>query len=557
MRRFLTALAGAVLACSLAACAGLPTSGPVQAGRTAAAPEDRPALDFRPDGPQRGATPQQIVNGFITAASSPEDGWAIAQSFLAPAFRDEWTPQAGVVVDVFADREYTVSDDGTFITVQTTPVATVDESGAYAIAEEGSTSFTYRLEQQEDGQWRIVEAPSGLLMDEDLFESVFRDYQVMYFDPGWRYLVPDVRWFPTLNAAGRIASALVNGQPSAWLADAVVTAFPEEVELIPAVPVSGTGVAQAELSEQALSVDDLTLDRMYTQLSASLATAGVTAVQLLVEGAVLDAARVPTASTKVDARALVGTADGFGFLVSGEVSPIPGLSPVIEQLQPVAVQTAPDREVAAVRLAGGSVARAAADGAVAVLDDRAGLVDPTIDPSGAVWSVPATAPSEVRVTTAGGDVLAPADAWPGASRIEAMQISRDGTRLAAVLAFGGRWVVAVAGVARDGRGVPVSLGEPQVLQVLPGEGLDVTWLDDAAVGAVVGGDDPVYVQVTVGGVAETYAVPAGVRSVAGANIAGSARVLVADGGLYVRRSSTWVQTAHDVSVLATQQGSPD
>jgi hypothetical protein len=556
MTRFLRAVAVAAALLTLAGCVGLPTSGPVQAGRTAVADDGQPALDFRPDGPQPGASPQQIIDGFVTAASSPEDGWAIAQSFLAPDYRSDWNPQAGVLVDVFADREYAVAEDGT-AQLQVTPVATVDAAGGYAVAEGGATPLTYRLQQQEDGEWRITEAPAGLLMDEVLFASVFRAYQLMYFDPTWSYLVPDVRWFPTLNAPGRVASALVNGSPAEWLADSVVTAFPDAVELTPAVPVTGGQVAQAELSEQALSVDDLTLDRMQTQLQASLASTGVTGVEMLVDGSVLEAERVATASTKVDARALVLTASGFGFLVSGELTEVPGLSGVIEQLAPVAIQTAPDRESAAVQLADGSVVRAAADGTVTAVDRRPGLIDPTIDPFGAVWTVAAAAPGDVQVTAADGDVLPISGAWSGASRIASMQISRDGTRMAAILTLGGRSVVAVAGVARDARGVPSGLSDPQILTQLPDDGVDVGWLDDAVLGALVGGDEPTYAEVSVGGAADVLAVPAGATTVAGSNVVGSARVLAADGALYVRRSSTWVQATSGVAVLAVQQGAPD
>ncbi len=557
MRRLLRMFLGGALVCALAGCAGLPTSGPVQPGRTAVADADQPSLDFRPDGPQPGATPQQIVDGFVTAASSPEDGWAIAQSFLAPSFRADWEPQAGVMVDAFAAREYVDTQDGTQIVLQTSPVATVDAAGSYSIAEPSTTSIVYRLAQQDDGEWRITDAPDGLLMDEDLFTSVFRSYQLMYFDPTWRYLVPDVRWFPTLNAAGRIASALVNGEPAEWLADAVVTAFPENVELTPAVPVSGTGVAQAELSEQALALDDGTLDRMQTQLSASLATAGVSAVDMTVEGAVLEADRVPTVSTRVDARALVLTADGFGFLVSGEITPIPGLSEAIEQLAPQAIQTAADRASAAGLRADGTALRGGADGTSSVGDDRPALLAPTIDPSGAIWTIPANAPGELRATTVDGDVLSFSGSWPGATRVASMQVARDGTRMAAVLTFGGRSVVAIAGIARDQRGVPTGLGDPQVLAVLPAGGADIGWLDDAVLGVVTDGADPTYAQVPIGGVAELLAAPSGTRAIAGSNVIGSVRALAADGALFVRRSSTWVQTASEVSVLAVQQGSAD
>ena len=55
-----------------------------------------------------------------------------------------------------------------------------------------------------------------------------------------------------------------------------------------------------------------------------------------------------------------------------------------------------------------------------------------------------------------------------------------------------------------------------------------------------------------------YAVSAeGARTLAGSSSTAGVRVLASDGILYLRRSSTWVQSATGVSVLAVQQGAPD
>ena len=112
----------------------------------------------------------------------------------------------------------------------------------------------------------------------------------------WQFLVPDVRWFPTTNAATRITGALVGGVPSAWLADSVRNSFPESVSLArPSVPLE-SGIAQVALSGEALLVESTTLDRMQTQLDASLATAGVTGAQMSVSTTPLTAEPVSTRS---------------------------------------------------------------------------------------------------------------------------------------------------------------------------------------------------------------------------------------------------------------------
>jgi Lipoprotein LpqB beta-propeller domain/Sporulation and spore germination len=556
MKRMWRALAAIAVVAALGGCAGLPTSGPVQPGPVVTAEAVAPDVTFRPNAPQPGATPEQIVDGFVTAASGPQNDWQTARLYLAADYREEWKPQAGVIVDVLADRLYVSTGEDT-ITLQVTPRATVDAGGTYTDSDGATTPpLAYSLAQQADGEWRITNAPDGILLDEDVFRSVFHSYSVMYFDPTWEFLVPDLRWFPTYNAATRIADALVNGDPAPWLTDSVVTAFPENVDLVPSVPVPG-GVAQAQLSEQALAVDQTTLDRMQTQLSASLATAQVSQVEMLVEGARIDARRVATQDTMVDARALVLTPEGFGYLVSGDLTPIPGLSEAIARLSPVAVQVGRDRVSAAVRLADGSAALVRDDGRVTPLDGRPGLLDPTIDPFGTVWTVPGGEPGAMLATTADGDVIAVSGAWTGANRIHSMQVSRDGTRMAAIVGFGARRVLAVAGVVRDSDGVPRALGEPVVLAGISGEGNDVGWLDTLTIGAIsADGEQTRFVEQPVGGMVSSVDAPDGAVELAGVNIATAVRLRTADGALFVRRSSNWVQTATDVTVLAVQQGNP-
>lgn len=549
--RVLTALV-AVLAAGLAGCAGLPSSGAVNPGHPVTAAPENPSFDFRPGGPAADATPQQIVDGFLNAASGPEQNWGVAQTYLTAQARAAWNPRAGVTVDVFAARAFSQSEEGV-VDLQTTPVGTVDAAGVYAPADGDRASFRFRLQRQDDGQWRIAQAPDGLVLDEDLFRRVFHAYPVMFFDPTHVFLVPDVRWFPALNAPARIADAL-NGPPAPWLADSVVSAFPPSIRLTPAVPVSGA-VAQVEVSAAALDLDQLTLDRMQTQLVASLAGAGVTDAAMVVDGARVNASRVATRDTKVDGRALVLTDAGFGFLLSSELTPIPGLSPAISAASPVSVVTAPDRTQAAARLPDGTVVRISADGSVRPVDQRPGLIDPSLDPFGGIWTVPRGEPGAVAVDIDGEAVAV--GGWRGATQIDAMQVSRDGSRIAAVVGYGAGSAVVAAGVVRDAAGTPRALGEWILLGVLPGRGSALAWLDGTTLGVLAGsGDDAVYVEQPLGGAPTVGAAPPEAVSLAGSISAASVRLRDAAGTIYVRRSATWIATATGVTVLAIQQGSP-
>ncbi len=558
VRRGILSAVAVMAALALSACAGLPVSGPVNPGREIGEDAGSPEFLFRPDEPQPGATPEQIVEGFIRAGSGPGPAanWEVARMFLAPSIRETWKPEASVTIDVPDDRRPVSPTEGA-VELSLVAVATVDETGAYQPAEAGVTQLSFRLAQQDNGEWRITEAPDGVVVDRDVFTNVFHRYSLMYFDPTWQFLVPDVRWFPTTNAATRITGALVGGVPSAWLADSVRNSFPESVSLArPSVPLE-SGIAQVALSGEALLVESTTLDRMQTQLDASLATAGVTGAQMSVSTTPLTAEPVSTRSTRVTGPPLVLTDEGFGFLAGDELTPIPGLSESMSNVVPTAIQVSPDRDFAAVRLVDGSVARVPAEGGVAVIDVRAGLVDPSADPFGYIWSVPRDRPSEVAVFSGDGLQFEVADAWPGATQIAAMAVSRDGARVAALVVAGGRPEVWIAGIVRDDENQPVRIGPPFPLGALTSSGASLAWLDDTTLGVLTGvGENPLFTESLAGGPATATNAPLGATSVAGATSISTVRLRAEDGALYVKRGANWQRTSSGILVLATQQGSP-
>lgn len=556
-RRGTLSAAALAVALLLSSCAGLPTSGPVSAGLETDSEAAPPDFSFLPDRPVPGASPEEIVAGFIRAGSGPgaNGDWERAREFLAPEIRSTWNPWASVTIDLSGDRVYSSTDQGS-VSLSFVTVASVNENGTYEKTDEESSSLPFELARQEDGEWRITEAHDGIMLDRDVFPRVFRDYAVMYFDSSWEYLVPDVRWFPTANAPSRITTALVNRPRSEWLAESVRTAFPESVEASPSVPFD-SGVAEVELSPSALAVPSTTMDRMLTQLEASLASAGVSEVELSVGGTPVAAEPVPVRSTRVTGPPLVLIEEGFGFLIGDELETVPGLTQVISTVSPVSIQVTAARDVAALRLADGTVARQSSDGSSDLLDDRPDLIDPTIDPFEVVWSVPRTQPAALAAFLRDGTQVEVADAWPGATQIAAMAVSRDGSRIAAVVTAGARSAVWVAGVIRSDE-APLRLGAPIPIGSIFGTGVGLAWLDDNTVGVVSHDDESsVVLEQLVGGPAiSTTTAPVGIASIAGGNAISTVRLRGEDGALYIRRGTNWQQSASDILVLATQQGTP-
>ncbi|OYC97443.1 LpqB family beta-propeller domain-containing protein [Microbacterium sp. Yaish 1] len=553
--RPVAAVLGMLFTLLLAGCTGLPTSGPVVAG----APIDQEAgavdFSFLPDDPPPGATPQQIVAGFLAAGSGPRDDWGTARQFLAPDFRSSWQPTARATIDLPGERVYTVAGDGT-VTVSITPEAAVDATGAMSVTDGGSMPLDFSLVEV-DGEWRISDAPDGVVLDRARFQAVFREYSVMYFDRSWTYLVPDRRWFPATNAATHITEALIDGDPSPWLSGAVYSAFPESLELATrAVPLEG-GVAQVPLSQSALAIVPETRNRMQAQLDASLQSAGIRGAQMSVDGEPVAAQAVDVRPIRVDVRPAVLTEEAFGFLSGSEIEPLPGLSAVLPDLEPESIQLGADRSTAAVRTAAGAVVRVRDDATFEIVDERAGLVDPTIDPQGFIWSVPAGEPSGLTATGADGTVVSIANAWPGASQISSIEVSRDGTRIAALVRDGSRPALWIAGILRDDDGAPVGLGDRETVAQLPGTGIDASWVDGSTIAVLAeDGDSDVVISQSVGGFGEEIVAPAGPVAIAATNQLRAVRLLDGEGVLYAQKGQAWPTVAGGIRVLATQQGSP-
>lgn len=564
MRHPIRALGAAVLVvCTLVlgACAGLPVSGPVNAGGPIAQDDgEAPDFSYVPDGPAVDATPAQIVEGFLLAGSGSRDNWAIAKEFLAPEFQDVWTPEAGVTVYApggrGAARERSEGDeDEIVLTVR--PEATVDATGVYSVETGQDVQLVFEVRQQADGQWRITRAPDGIVLDRNRFTSVFGSYALMYFDPGYEYLVPDVRWFPVTNSATSIASALVDGAPSALLQGAVRTAFTDATRLARQSVPETSGVAEVALQTSVAQLDQSVLDRMQTQLEASLATAGVSAVEMSVDGQVLEAQAVSTRSVRVDTRPLVLLDGAFGFLSGAEVEPLEALTASVGALAPTDIEVSASRQSAALRTSDGAVWRIAAGGLEWLLDDRDDLIAPTMDAGERIWSVPASDPSALVVYDPNGTPSLLEGAWTGATRITAMRISRDGTRVVAAVRDGAQPAVWVSSIQRDETGAPVGLGEHVTIATLASDASALSWLGAAAVVVVTADESGSVVrEQPIGGPGSTVRAPADVRVAAGGNQSGTTRLLTGGAELLDQRGATWISVSPEVDALAVQRGVP-
>ncbi|MDH6423760.1 GerMN domain-containing protein [Aurantimicrobium minutum] len=544
----------------LTACSGIPRSGAVNQG-SAVVPVEDDAIEFLPSGPSRNATIEQILRGFIEASSSPVSDYAIARQFLTPDFATKWDATTTVSVD---SGLRTITQTGENLGQLTFSLgAVVDAQGNYSeVAPAQSVTGNYTFAQV-DGQWRISEAPNGVVMDRFTFDQVYQPHSLYFFDSTNTKLVPDVRFFPAgASASTRITKALLAG-PSAWLSanGAVHTSFPAGTALVAdTVPVS-RGTATVDLNSAALSSDPAIIRQMKQQLSASLTSVdNISTVTMLVDGATLNSAISGTLDgvlpAPVDSRPLVLTDKTFGYWTGSKVESVSQLSNAIVEQKPTAITTAMKNGMAAIQTSQG--AAFVRNGSTQLVDTRAGLIAPALDSFGYLWSVPQDSPGKLFVISTDGKQQLLEVPWTTADSILSLSLSRDGTRVLALLKEGSSYQLLVSALVRSEKSLPAQLGVPQVLSLASGTPITAGWVDSTTVVSVSAGGSGVTNVKTqvVGGQGTDLAQISGATpvSVAGANTVAGIRILTSDGVVLSQRSGAqWLSAITSVKALAVQQ----
>lgn len=483
-RAGLLAVLVAVLAL-LGGCVSLPHTGPVRSGPAQAQPDVDAPFEFNPAGPQRGATPIDIVNGFLLAMQATPLRTDIARQFLTTESRGTWAPEHGTVVY----RRSTLTSSETKVSVRLDDTDLLDGRGQWLGDPSGGTGVQYHLDLvREKGQWRISNPPDALIVPRSHFEQRFSQYFLYFFDKSSKVLVPEPVYLPRGEQAPTLlVRGLLRGVDQRLLGTER-TFIPPKTELDLSVPVSRDGTAEVPLSDQVVDLPRARLGLALAQLAWTLRQVpGIERLRVTVDGSPLNLpGKGTTQSTswwsQYDPSVSWASPELFGIrdgrvvsLVGAQEHRISGLFGSRDSgLRSVAVDMAaekvagvttdgsrvlvaprsrpttapPDPSSASVAYSGGAdVLRPAWDlyGRLWVLDRRR---------SGAVLSVVHSGRS-TRLTVRG---ITGQD-------VKRFLVSRDGTRLVAVVSGRRRDRLVTARVQRDHSG--------QVLGVLPAVPLPV------------------------------------------------------------------------------------
>lgn len=563
----------------LGGCGGMPNSGPAGPGREVG--EVVPELLVAPAGPRPGAGPAEVVAGFLRAGAASDVDHAVARSFLAGSVARSWSPTHDIVV--FPDDsslKVTARGERSPVRVDvSTPVqATIDAQGRYTEAAPGTSARAVFTVVEARGAWRISELDSafGSWLPRYELDRTYSALQVPFVATGTHNLVPDVRWFPGPRPG--LATALVRQLllgPPRYLAGAVSTGFPPGTTLaVDAVPTTD-GVAQVDLSAQALGATPAMRQLMWAQLASTLRRLPTVAdLQLTVAGAPFKVPGVTGNSVygdigfrddvRVTGEPVVLTDDRLAWVdpVTGRLSSAGPKLPPAQGLRSVSVG-AQAAVVVGVDDAGRRVLRLRPGPGRVVLLTGTSWVRPVIDSTGALWEADASQPGRLSVLGSAalsaprpGGVIALAPAWLARRTIRSVDVSRDGSRLVVVsVGRDGAARADVAGIVRRPDGDPVALASPREVARSLSHVEDAVWADRTAL--VVLGRRPtdkvttVY-QVVVGGASTALPPVKGAVAVAAGDGLRAVYVITSSGQVLGRSGVGWAGVGPGRSVSVAQ-----
>jgi hypothetical protein len=509
MRASLRTMAATAAALVLAGCAGIPSAGPV----TRVADDDglgQSAVRYAPARPVPGATPEQIVRGYLDAMLAFPASSRTASSFLTPAAAEEWS--ASAQVRVYAAPEVsTVQKEGNRgelrnqpggpVSVQLgyTEDAVLDRQGHYTRRATPET-ITYSLEQV-DGQWRISNPQIGLLVNRKFFADYFRPFNLYFFDSSGQRLVPELVHLVSGDQLATTLVASLAGGPAASDGEASRTFVPPRRALRPSVPVSADGIADVEFTEDFRDLSASARDHLSAQVVWTLRQVpGVEGVQLVGGSTALtaggDEAQPVQAwggfgPSTARERTYAVIDDAVVELDDGSPRPISGAwGEDARNARYVAVSEA---GVAGVLPGRNRVRVTSREGEDARAVEGNGFIGPEWDSDGQLWLVD-RGPAGTRVRVVSGDEEREIAAGGLADlRVDTFELSPDGSRYAVTGTGRDAGRLYVGRVLRDGDDRVVGLGSARPVfttaqsprSVSWSSGTELTFLADSQAGAQV------------------------------------------------------------------------
>jgi hypothetical protein len=533
-----------VLLAALSGCATLPVSGPVRIGPDLAQPSDDNSFYYSPASPVEGASAAEILSGFLSAGTAPQNDYAIAREFLDESIRATWNPNQELLIQRATPR-ITVTENGiAFVEVDVS--ARIDANGRYETLPAGTTRVLEFAFTEDLGQVRLSSAPDATMVIRPVFDVVFKSFSIFFLDKSKQTLVPELRWFPSNPATGtKLVNALLAG-PSSWLADSVVSAIPTGTVLsIDSVTVQRE-VALVDLSARALVAELSDRSLMKAQLVATLSQLPtITQVSISIERSAQDIPDSQLLVSGSQAATLLGVGEeGLQALAgANQDETTAGLSFFGSRVVSSLAVSKSAGKLAAVTGAGVAVTGLSnPGGAIDLVDPRSSLVAIDYDPFQKLWLV-----SRSQLSVNSLPIQAP---WLTGEQILDFALSPEGSRV--VLLVSGRTdQLLVAGVVRDETGTPIQLSTPISISADLENPSKLAWFDSVTVAVV--NSRPEISNISLVAIGGTTRLIQGVNEVVSLVALGDGSSLYAlkeSGELVVFRGSFWSSIESGISAIA-------
>lgn len=532
-------------------CSAIPTSGPVGVISASEGEPDVVAPVFDPQGPSSGATPERVLQDFIRAGTGAGGGYSVARQFLTAELAETWQPEERIVLFRGDPRVEKRETDGVY-QIQLETTGTVDARGVRTNSAGPSTETLGVRMVEADGEWRIDEIPDGIMIAQSSARDLLTSHSLSFYSSNYRYWVPDARWFVRrTGVTARIVQAMLAG-PAPYLQGAVTSAFPEGVTLArDSIPIT-SGRASVELSPEILdNATDLKLQQMNQQLEANLVGLNdVTSVEMTSGQPIQLGDRAPDLVTPertpdVGGEQVAIADDELVRVRNGGIVAIDGL-PSVAEYDPVDPATSVSGSAYSFVAADRSALFVTAPGSqVREVLSGAGLTQPSFDPENWLWTArSAGAGSEVLAVPPGGtqeNAVLLAAGWLGDRAVKDLRVSRDGSRALVVTEREGAGEILLAGITRSAQGAPLGLTTPVSMPV-PGPVDTARWAGQSTiVASSIGADEEaIPVVLHLDGEVEEMAALEGVEGISAGSDAEDTFYAQADGSLYRRIVTSWV-----------------
>ncbi|MFL6091284.1 MAG: LpqB family beta-propeller domain-containing protein [Aeromicrobium sp.] len=465
----------AALALVLTGCAGLPESGPVE--RVAAAgSRTHSTVRYEPARPRPGATPQQIVDGYLDAMLAYPEATGIVQSYLTPRAVEDWKSTAGLTVysrilPTLGDVKRNTAD----VRIRAASILNIDPAGRAAV-EAPEVDRTLKLDRVA-GQWRVSNPFPGYLVSSRFADDYVRSYPLWFFDESGERLVPE------------LAHAVVSEQLPLTLTRRLAGG-PRESTLRTYLPTAAN--LRVNVAGKIVEIDfrqaiDGAADKVAAQLLSTLrGVAGLDGVRILVNGvpqgevhpldAVVGFGPGPLASH------VYAIQSGRVVDVTNHRRPIKG--PWGKSAADVGGLAVDTKEIAVVMRGRTSVAVGPRNGGKPARIAGRDFADPVWDDVHGLWLVDNPQGVRVRLLRAGQVQPVGTDAL---GVVQSFAVSPDGSRYAAVTGSGQDAAVVVGAIEHDATGSPRRLLRPTVVSAAGAGERSVGWASPTRVEFVASG----------------------------------------------------------------------